>query len=300
MRTTLRQRGAAHHDFAIGLQRAGQRPVFTSEEVDCDDTAGAKLGIELAIRFQLRHGHIALNKRDSRHGGRPRQRLQPVPCPDDDDLAVGTQHDCPCVTPAQVILCNEGERHPAAVTEGCVQAAVGQETRQRHLLIAGPGRVCLAHGENLAVGLNGHGKGNIGHITEIRGRPPPFGKRRIERAVPVIASQGKISARRTGHDDLAVGLDGHVMRSIHGLAEIGRDVPQIAAETSIQRTVGMIPDQQEVIVGHAGDENLAIGLDNNGPAGICIPAKIIQHKAAVAKARIQDGKTAVCPNGGPG
>src|SRR5207342_1892111 len=86
------------------------------------------------------------------------------------------------------------------------------------------------------------------------------------RAVGVVAGEGEVAAARdTDCDDLAVRLDRHPVRLVVPDApEVGRLLP-VAGEARVERAVGVVAGEREVLACNADRDYLAIRLERHPP-----------------------------------
>src|SRR5439155_23352057 len=98
--------------------------------------------------------------------------------------------------------------------------------------------------DDLAVGLEGQGPGTV-PAAEVRDHAAPGAKRRVQSAARVVARQGeKRAAEATGHDDLAVVLEGQGPGLVIA-TEVGEH-PAPGAKRGVQAAVRVVARQGEV------------------------------------------------------
>ena len=156
----------------------------------------------------------------------------------------------------------EGGRLPAVAGEARIERAVRVVAGEREgALEAGADGV--AHGDDLAVGLDRHPGRPVRQARESGPLLAVAGEALVEGAVRVVAGEGEaFVACAADHDDLAVGLNRHPRRS--GAAPEAGVLLAVAGEARVERAVGLVtgegegasrpaaPDHDDFAVGREG------------------------------------------------
>ncbi len=156
------------------------------------------------------------------------------------------------------IVAPEVGRLPAVAGEGRVERAVRVVAGEREV----PG-ADSADGDDLAVALERH-RVRLTMVPEVGRLPAVAGEGRIRRAVRVVAGEREVGAEAAGESDrydLAVRLDRHPARRIVAF-EVGR-LLAVPGEARVERAVGVVADEREVVGGAADRDDLAVWLEHH-------------------------------------
>src|SRR3972149_2161081 len=205
----------------------------------------------------------------------------------------------------------------AACAKGRIKGSVRIETRKGKIILVVinllVGVVCIPCHHNLAVRLDGNGRGSgiikIRRIsTRVCGHPAASAKGRIKGSIRIVARKSKISNASSpcGHD-LAVGLDGNTIGVITIAPSPGCDrSPDIrevcgylaaSAKGRIKGSVRVVARKSKIPVSAPCSpcgNNLAVGLDGNGIGFIIVRSEVCSYPATGAKGRVN------APISGPG
>jgi hypothetical protein len=211
----------------------------------------------------------------------------------DDQLAVGLDDQ----TVGRLIDAAQVGGHLPGCAEAGIQTAVVVVARQRQLHLAADKRGANRH--DLTVGLQ-HGIMDVVQLAEIRRNDAGRMERRIERAVGVVAHQGKVEVAAArgcvarGYNLVVSGIStgigiGHDQDGVGPgvkIAQLGGD-DAARAEGRIEAAVGVVADEREVRgaaegagLHRAGDDDLAVGRDGHA-GGRGIAARVGEHAARV-------------------
>ena len=177
--------------------------------------------------------------------------------------------------------------------EALVETTVGVVAQQRdrgiHPQCAGTGD------QDPPIRLHRQRARPIDAVAEIGEHPAIMRERGVEAAIDVVAGQcdvavARVDLRLPGHHDAAVGLQRHAEGQIIIRAHVGQH-PTATAEAGIETAINVVTRQREIVadavVGDAGGDDPAVGLQRQAPCRIRTAGKIGQYFATDAERHVQ-------------
>ena len=235
-----------HQNLAVGLHSDTLPGSIIGPDSGGEYAVAGEGGVQRAVAVVTHHGEVVVAV-----GAGPRHQ----------DLAVGLHSDAVSFVMAQS---NSRGEHAVAGEAG-VQRAVAVVTHQCDVFVAAV--PAGSRHQDLAVGLHGDAVSSVMARTNVRREHAVARETGVQRSVGVVTHQGEIIIAAVEaspcHQDLAVGLHGHAACSVIARTN-GSSKLAVARETGIQRAVGVVTRQCEVIIAAviAGSchHNLAVGL----------------------------------------
>jgi hypothetical protein len=269
---------AEYDDFAIRLDRHTPGLLFLSEAGDqfaiaVETAVTATVIVQRAIRVQAGDRKIV--------------------------VAVTDQNQFPIALAGQVmtaVITTEADRRLAVVVKGVVGGAIGVVTRHREIVIAAD--IGASTDDDLVIGLDQNRVGKICIPAKVGGDKAALPKHGVQFALCGQAQQQEVAvvfARNFSgspdHNDLPVGLKGHIVRMNmidDGIRGPNRDFAIAAAECPIPLAVGQVAEDDQVWLALAHCDHFAIRLERHA-IRIIIFRHIhihsrLEDKASVAKA----------------